>query len=245
MDSILSARAYRAATQDTQTASSQLQILHQVATQLSKVGVVESTMQKIIELICSLTNAEHGFIATEMAGTYKIKASVGSALSIGIRVPASIIAHISLSALSSIYQIKKANRLWSNAVVQTEWIVPIKIGMQVNGFIALAFSEKLKSFNVQEEQLLNTIATIVGLCSINTHGKISQENIMSVALLTPREKEVFKLLPSGLTNAEIGEKLGIATGTAKIHVERILNKLALSDRTQAAVRANELGYYID
>lgn len=245
MDNHLSAREYRAVTQDSQTASSQLQILHQITAQLNKVGAVESTMQKILELICSFTNTEHGFIATEMAGTYKIKASIGSALGVGIRVPASTITDISLSALSSIHQSKQVNRLWNTAQIQTEWIIPIKIAMQVNGFIALASSQQLTLFNEQEEQFLNTVATIIGLCATNTNSKVSQESMMSVALLTPREKEVFKLLPSGLTNAEIGEKLGIATGTAKIHVERILSKLALGDRTQAAVRANELGYHID
>jgi DNA-binding NarL/FixJ family response regulator len=62
-----------------------------------------------------------------------------------------------------------------------------------------------------------------------------------LAQLTPREQQVFALLPRGCTNAEIAAELGIATGTAKIHVERILHKLGVSDRTQAAVRASECG----
>jgi len=48
-------------------------------------------------------------------------------------------------------------------------------------------------------------------------------------------------MPRGLSNAEIAEQLGIATGTAKIHIERILRKLGVRDRTQAAVRATEWG----
>ncbi|MET0125260.1 MAG: LuxR C-terminal-related transcriptional regulator, partial [Pseudomonas caspiana] len=40
---------------------------------------------------------------------------------------------------------------------------------------------------------------------------------------------------------EIGEKLGIATGTVKAHVERVISKLDASDRTQAAVRGIALG----
>jgi DNA-binding NarL/FixJ family response regulator len=50
------------------------------------------------------------------------------------------------------------------------------------------------------------------------------------------------MLPAGLSNKELGHKLGIASGTVKIHVERILNKLGVKDRTQAAVKAVELGY---
>ena len=59
--------------------------------------------------------------------------------------------------------------------------------------------------------------------------------------LTPRETRVLNLLAHGHTNPQIAAYLGIATGTAKIHVERILAKLGVSDRTQAAVRAIHLG----
>lgn len=60
--------------------------------------------------------------------------------------------------------------------------------------------------------------------------------------LTPREERVLNLLAHGHTNSQIAAYLGIATGTAKIHVERILGKLGVSDRTQAAVRAIHLGF---
>lgn len=59
--------------------------------------------------------------------------------------------------------------------------------------------------------------------------------------LTPRERQVLALLPRGLSNAALGEELGIATGTVKVHVERILQKLGLGDRTRAAVYAVQHG----
>ncbi len=59
--------------------------------------------------------------------------------------------------------------------------------------------------------------------------------------LTPREREVLRLLAQGRTNRQIGQCLGISPGTAKNHVEHILAKLGVSDRTQAAARAVELG----
>jgi DNA-binding NarL/FixJ family response regulator len=59
--------------------------------------------------------------------------------------------------------------------------------------------------------------------------------------LTPRESEVLQLLTQGRTNRQIAGELVIAPGTAKLYVERILGKLGVSDRTQAAVRAVELG----
>jgi DNA-binding NarL/FixJ family response regulator len=59
--------------------------------------------------------------------------------------------------------------------------------------------------------------------------------------LSPREREVLQLLAQGLTNREIASALTVSVSTIKIHVEHILAKLAVSDRTQAAVRAMELG----
>jgi NarL family two-component system response regulator LiaR len=57
------------------------------------------------------------------------------------------------------------------------------------------------------------------------------------AALTPREREVLALLGRGLANKAIAQELGIAEKTAKIHVSRILHKLGVADRTQAALHA--------
>ena len=59
--------------------------------------------------------------------------------------------------------------------------------------------------------------------------------------LSPREQEVLQLLAQGQTNREIAQNLIVSVSTVKIHVEHILAKLGVSDRTQAAVRAIELG----
>jgi len=59
--------------------------------------------------------------------------------------------------------------------------------------------------------------------------------------LTLRELEVLKLVALGKTNQEIAEGLFISKATAKVHVRRVIAKLGVSDRTQAVVRALELG----
>ena len=59
--------------------------------------------------------------------------------------------------------------------------------------------------------------------------------------ITQREVEVLRLLAQGRTNPEIAQELEISRGTVKIHVQHIIAKLGVSDRTQAAVRAIELG----
>ena len=59
--------------------------------------------------------------------------------------------------------------------------------------------------------------------------------------LTPRELDVLGLVTQGKTNQEIAESLFISRATAKVHVQHIIRKLGVSDRTQAVVRAFELG----
>lgn len=68
----------------------------------------------------------------------------------------------------------------------------------------------------------------------------SQEEL-SPEPLSPREREVLHLLTQGQTNREIAQHLTVSVSTVKIHVEHILAKLGASDRTQAAVRAIEMG----
>ena len=59
--------------------------------------------------------------------------------------------------------------------------------------------------------------------------------------LTERELEVLRLLADGLSNREIAQRLYLAEGTVKNYVSNILGKLDARDRTQAALRARELG----
>lgn len=59
--------------------------------------------------------------------------------------------------------------------------------------------------------------------------------------LTLQQRRVLERLPRGLTNAEIGEELGITENTVKTHVRNILKKLDVNDRAQASALAKDLG----
>jgi DNA-binding NarL/FixJ family response regulator len=59
--------------------------------------------------------------------------------------------------------------------------------------------------------------------------------------LTPREAEVLKHLVAGESNPQIAASTNFSLGSVKLQVRQILHKLEVSDRTQAAARAVELG----
>lgn len=58
-----------------------------------------------------------------------------------------------------------------------------------------------------------------------------------IATLTPRERSVLACIAQGMTNKQIARALEISPATVKAHVERIIGKLGVADRTQAAVLA--------
>lgn len=69
----------------------------------------------------------------------------------------------------------------------------------------------------------------------------SQALCSPAAELTERELQVLRLMAEGLTNQQIGEQLYLSPTTVKTHVQNILQKMMVSDRTQAAVYAIRCG----
>ena len=62
-----------------------------------------------------------------------------------------------------------------------------------------------------------------------------------VAQLSDREQEVLRLLGTGESNAVLAQQLFVSEATVKTHVSRLLTKLDLTNRTQAAILAHEAG----
>lgn len=74
-----------------------------------------------------------------------------------------------------------------------------------------------------------------------THGRTGR-NGLDGAGLTEREAEVLRLMATGLSNVEIGQRLFVSVQTVKTHVGNVLAKLQARDRTQAVITAYESGF---
>ena len=104
---------------------------------------------------------------------------------------------------------------------------------------------------VSAHQLLNAIRTVADGFSLiypsiarrvlDEMGRTRKTTEEGLAELTPREREVLKLVAGGRPNKEIGALLGISERTVKTHISNIFSKLQLTDRTQAALYVHNRG----
>nr|WP_307834253.1 response regulator transcription factor [Actinoplanes lichenicola] len=82
---------------------------------------------------------------------------------------------------------------------------------------------------------------LVDLVASTAEGSRRSEAIKQLGTLTDRERQVAIGLGRGLSNAEIGATLGMGVSTVKGHVSRVLGKLCINNRAQAAVLIHEAG----
>lgn len=71
-------------------------------------------------------------------------------------------------------------------------------------------------------------------------GRAAEADDQRLALLTEQERSVLRLIGEGLTNRQIGERMGLAEKTVKNYTSHLLAKLGLERRTQAAILATRL-----
>lgn len=137
-------------------------------------------------------------------------------------------------------------RISRDPQVGLEVLVPLHFDGKNRGVLGLLSAQPAPPPNQEDIATLQAVATLLAAAlaaSKQTTARPVRPGLAEISeVLTPRELQVFALLPSGMTNAAMGEQLGIATGTVKVHVERILHKLEVGDRTQAAVRAADYGF---
>jgi len=105
----------------------------------------------------------------------------------------------------------------------------------------------LKRLAVETQQQLTepsdtSLSTASSIEGPRAEGAKPPTEVLS-AVLTPREIEILRLVAAGKTNRQIANELVISLTTVKTHMQRIIAKLEVSDRTQAAVKAIELGLH--
>ena len=243
LDQLTSARALKNSVKSSQANNTHLQVYISFGQLLYEDGWNLNTSTTLLQSICTLSSASHALIAIEDSGKLIIFNQVGQTLPAGTRIPMmGILAIMLKNPVQFALHQNKGSPFWTHGNTNlSECLIPIALAKQAKGVIAL--SGKNLTLNMAEIETLQSLAGLVGLALSQHQGPTRSDADQSIlGSLTPREREIFALLPKGLSNNELGAKLGIAPGTAKIHVERVLNKLGVRDRTQAAVKAVEFGY---
>ena len=244
-----SARALRGRFRSSESEASRLRLLEAAAASLAQEAQLKSALANVLTQGMRFLAADSGLVLLLEGGGLTVLAAQGAVLPVGARIPLG-------GALGAVLRppmqpslrehIESRLRVGRSPEVALELLLPLCFGGKAIGVLAL-MSEAGRVMPTEEDlQTLRTLATLIA-CAAGNPGTARpraprREVADSLARLTAREQQVFALLPRGLSNAEIGEQLGIATGTAKIHIEHILHKLGLKDRTQAAVRAAEWGH---
>lgn len=93
---------------------------------------------------------------------------------------------------------------------------------------------------LQPSVAAKVVAEFTRLTAVAQETAVSPPNAL-VEPLSEREQEILALVATGASNKEIASELFIAEGTVKNHVTNILGKLGVRDRTQAALKAREIG----
>ena len=212
-----------------------------ISNTIYKDGRLQEICKTVLESLFDVLNIEHSVIAISENSFISIIANHGSSYPIGARIP-KIASLADVFKSSSEFKIQpiQTNQLFLLKESETllTFAIPLVVGGQVFGLISYCIPEPVAEEHVS---FLQIATSIVSLSIQKATNKSNQDDHKILLLITPREREVLALLPKGYTNIEIAETLGISSGTVKIHIEHILSKLELKDRTQAAVMASKLG----
>lgn len=242
------ARALRARFSGAERDASRLRLLQGACTALADETEVASGLRAALAQLLRFLTADGAAVLRHEPGALTVLASQGVVLPVGARVPAVGALKAGLeSSLLLREQVVSTLKVGAPPLVALELLLPLRSRGKVRGLLAVVSSRSIALPDSEDLATLQALAALMGsaLTEATTAAKPrggNREAQAALARLSPREQQVFALLPRGLTNAQLADELGIALGTVKIHMERILHKLGVSDRTQAAVRASEWGY---
>lgn len=242
-----SARALRAQLRHSAREASRLRLLEATALAVGSERDHRDALRLALAHAQSFMTADTGVVLHLEGGGLTVVASQGFALPPGARVPA--MAALG-SALRAPILVRERSvtplRMAGRELAAIEVLLPLRARGQVAGLLQLSNSRPVAPPDSADIVTLQALAAILAVLVDTPRAARGarlqrREATAQLARLTAREQQVLTLLPRGLTNAELGEQLGVAAGTVKVHIERILAKLGVRDRTQAAVKATEWG----
>lgn len=236
----------RGSYRETEANIARLRLLHGGGAAFSAEG---DALAAVLGHALAFAAAESGAILVEDHGALRVEAARGDVLPVSTRFPAQgVLAAVLARDGAPLIRQDALSRLLlpAGGVAGLEILLPLRIRGDALGILVLVSRARLPAPDDADMLALSTLATMLAL-SLGAHagaGRAQQtdQGKQVLAVLTARERQVLSLLPHGLTNADIGQRLNIATGTVKVHVERILFKLGMQDRTQAGALAVELGF---
>lgn len=246
-DASPSARALRSQLRESTREASRLRLLEAAALAAADERQPPSALRLALAHGQSFLAADTALALHLEAGGLTVQAAQGFALPPGARVTA---AGVLGSALRAPVLVRERAvsplRMVGREAAAVEVLMPLRIRGQVTGLLALSSGRPIALPDAADTVTLQAFAAILAAVieeprSARAPRTPRREATALLSRLTAREQQVLSLLPRGLSNAELAQQLGIAPGTAKVHVERILHKLGVRDRTQAAVRATEWG----
>src|SRR5512139_2853734 len=231
------ARDLRSGLRETARDASRLRLLEAAGLAVAEEHEPKSALRIALGQAMSFLAADAGLVLRYEAGGLTVQAAQGPALPPGARVPLAGALGVALKTPLMVRERAVTPlRMAGRELVAVEVLLCLRARCEACGLLVLSSARP----DAADSVTLQSLAALLGLLldgpsTSRTQRAPRREVAALIARLTPREQQVFALLPRGYTNAELAAQLGIATGTVKVHVERILNKLGLKDRTQAAV----------
>lgn len=241
-----SAHALRERFREAESDAGRLRLLEAAALAFAEESHPPNALTAALIQGLNFLTAESGLVLGQDGGALTVLAAHGEVLPVGARIPVGGVLGAALrSSQPSLREHVESRLRLHRLAVAFELLLPLRQRGRTHGVLAIISGPRL-AVSTEDLRTLQALAALLATALPQSASPPMRANrheaSAALARLSPREQQVFALLPRGLSNAGIAQQLGIATGTAKIHVERILHKLGVSDRTQAAVLAAQWGF---
>jgi DNA-binding CsgD family transcriptional regulator len=239
------ARALRDSLRDQARDSARLRMLQGACLKQAMEPSAHAFLNEGLALAMQFTGLESGAVLRLTRGRLQVENTRGDALPVGAGLGAQGTLNKTLQENWCVRE-RVVSRLClaEPPFVALEILVAMRTRGNVLGILALFGKRAQSPPDSADRRALEALAAVLGsawdsprIAASATALEAAEDAACNLALLTPREQQVLALLPRGLNNQQLADELGIGAGTIKSHIEKILHKLALKDRTQAAVRA--------